>query len=157
MASPINPTEPAATESATTESATTESATTAGPRAHLTRPLTVLVAAALALAGWGIIGPLLGVDLAVRAAPGGGVQQVGPAAVATVAVLTGLAGWALLMVMERLTKRARAAWTAIALVLLLVSLAGPLAATTPAATVGLAALHLVVAAVLIVGLRRSRR
>ncbi len=76
---------------------------------------------------------------------------------AIVAVLTGLAGWALLTVLERLTKRARTAWTAIALVLLLVSLAGPLSATTPAATVGLAALHLVVAAVLIIGLRRSRR
>ncbi len=56
------------------------------PRA-LTRPLTVLAATALALVGWGIIGPLLGVDLAVRAAPGGGVHQVVPAAVAIVAVL----------------------------------------------------------------------
>ncbi len=63
MASPINPTEPA---------------TTAGPWARLTRPLTVLAAAALALAGWGIAGPLLGVDLAVRAGPGGGVHQTGP-------------------------------------------------------------------------------
>ncbi len=136
---------------------TTEPAATDGARARLTRPLTVLAATASALAGWGIIGPPLGIDLSVTAGPSGAVQQVEPPAVAIIAVLAGLAGWALLTVLERLTKRGRAAWTAIALVLLVVSLAGPLTATTPAATVGLAALHLAVAAVLIIGLRHSRR
>jgi hypothetical protein len=63
----------------------------------------------------------------------------------------------LLAVLERLTRRARAAWTVCAVAALIASLAGPLAAQTTAASMVLAGLHLLVAGVLITGLRRSAR
>jgi len=142
-----------------TTSTSTEAVGGPGRRwTRLARPLTVVAAAASALVGWVIAGPLLGIDLAVRAGPASDIAQVGPVAVAVVAGLIGLAGWALLAVLERLTTRARTArtaWTTTALVLLVASLAGPLTATNAAATAALAALHLAVAAVLIAGLRHT--
>ena len=67
----------------------------------------------------------------------------------------GLAGWALLATLERVRRRAAASWTVGAVVAFVVSLAGPLAGVTTAARVALACLHLLVVAVLVIGLRRS--
>jgi len=67
-----------------------------------------------------------------------------------------LAGWALLATLERVQAPGRppagpsGPWVAF-----VVSLAGPLAGVTTAARVALACLHLLVAAVLVIGLRRS--
>jgi hypothetical protein len=72
-----------------------------------------------------------------------------------VSALAGLAGWALLAVLERWTCSARSIWTSLACVFALVSLLGPLGATTTSATVSLTCLHLAVAAVLISLLSRS--
>ena len=123
------------------------------------RGLVVAGAVGAALGGWLVTVPLLGVDLAVKPAGGGTqtvTQTVGVGAVLATSLAAALLGWALLAVLERWTTRARTIWTAIAAVLLLLSLAGPLtgALTTPAA-VALVALHLVVGAVLILGLRRT--
>lgn len=97
-----------------------------------------------------------GIDLAART--GGTVAHVTLAAVVLAAAVSAAAGWGLLALLERFTGRARAAWTAIAAgVLLLSLLVGPTAGVTTAAKVGLAALHLVVGAVVIGGLRRSAR
>jgi peptidoglycan/LPS O-acetylase OafA/YrhL len=69
---------------------------------------------------------------------------------------TTLAGWALLAALERLTPQARGAWTLVALVILALSLAGPLGGgTTTAAKTALACMHLAAAAVLIPILARS--
>jgi hypothetical protein len=118
------------------------------------RAAAVAAAVLAALAVWALAVPVLGVDLA--AAPvGGPVQQVGPLAVAAGPLLSGLAGWALLAVLERRTARPRRNWTATALVVLVLSLATPLlGGAGPAATVALVAMHLVVGAVLIALLPR---
>jgi Family of unknown function (DUF6069) len=74
-----------------------------------------------------------------------------PAMVAGGSLVAALAGWALLALLERFTARARTIWTAIALLVALLSLAGPLSilATTEANVLALALMHVVVAAVLI--------
>jgi Family of unknown function (DUF6069) len=71
------------------------------------------------------------------------------------AVLAALAGWGLLALLERFTARPRTIWTAIAVLVGLLSLVGPLstiASTTVANGLSLALMHLAVAAVLIPGL-----
>ena len=119
------------------------------------RALAVLGAAAATLTVWAVAGPLAGVDLRVHA--GSGTQHIGPATVVAVSILTGLAGWALLAAMEHFTLRARAVWTATALTVLALSLAGPLSSNaTTAAKVALTGMHLAAAAVLIPALTGSR-
>ena len=124
-----------------------------------TRGLVVAGAVGTALGGWLVAVPLLSIDLAVQPAGGGtqtATQTVAVGAVLATSLTAALLGWALLAVLERWTTRARTTWTAVAAVLLLLSLAGPLtgALTAPAA-VALVAMHLVVGAVLILGLRRT--
>ena len=76
--------------------------------------------------------------------------------VALTALLASLAGWGLLAIMVRTTARARWMWTLVAALAALLSLAGPLTATASAGTkVGLAGMHVVVAAVLIPVLSRA--
>ena len=83
------------------------------------------------------------------------MRTVGPGAVAAAGLLAGLAAWALLALLERVLARPGRAWTVIAVVVLAVSLAGPLGAAGAAGAAVLAGLHLVVAAVLVPGLGRT--
>ena len=96
-----------------------------------------------------LIDQVAGLPLSV---PGQG--DVGAVAVGVTAAVAGLLGWALLAFLQRATRRGRTAWAAIASVVLLLSLAGPLGAATVGAGAALAALHLTVGLVLIVGLPR---
>jgi peptidoglycan/LPS O-acetylase OafA/YrhL len=78
-----------------------------------------------------------------------------PALVAGTSLVAALAGWGLLALLERFTARPRTSWTAIAGLVGLLSLVGPLSAiasTTVANGLSLALMHLAVAAVLIPGL-----
>lgn len=122
------------------------------------RGTTVLAAVAAPVALWCIAGPLAGIEMTADVA--GVATPVGPVAVIVAALVAGLAGWGLLAVLERTTRRARAAWTWTAVAVLVLSLAGPLSssASGPAGTGVLAAMHLACGAVLI-GLlpRRSAR
>ena len=114
-----------------------------------TRALAVLGAAGATLTVWAVAGPLAGVDLRVRLGSAT-VQHVGPATVVIVSILAGLAAWGLLAALEHFTPRARTVWTAIALVTLALSLAGPLSSgVTTATKVALAGMHLAAAAVLV--------
>jgi hypothetical protein len=98
--------------------------------------------------------PVLGVDLTVG--PGGRAQSVGLGSVVLTSLVAGLLGWALLALLESRSRRAATVWTAIAIVVALLSLGGPLSAGAgAAASVVLVALHAVVAAVLIPALRRT--
>ncbi len=112
------------------------------------------MAAALAL--WALAGPVAGVAPTVRL--DGAVRPVGPGAVAAASLLAGLAGWALLALLERVLKRPGRTWTVIAVAVLVLSLPGPI---TDAADIASAAIltgmHLIVAAVLIPGLGGSGR
>src|SRR4051794_2683019 len=127
-------------------------------RLHRRRWFTVLAAMAAGTAAWTVAGPLLGVDLVVRS--GGHLQHVGQLAVVLTGLVAGLVAWGVLALLERFTSHARGLWRALAAVVLVLSLAGPLGAVTTSATVALVVLHLVVGGVLIVALPgggRARR
>ncbi len=139
----------------TTRAAVTPTAPTGSrrspARSRRARILVVLGAVAASLTVWAVAGPLAGVNLRVHA--GSRTEHVGPATVILASVLAGLLAWALLAVLERFTPRARAAWTANALVALAVSLAGPLTSgVTTAAKLALAGMHVATAMVLVFAL-----
>jgi hypothetical protein len=117
------------------------------------RALAVVAAALAALAVWLVTDPLLGIDLVGTTRPGSEeLMSITPALIAGTSLVVALAGWALLALLERFTARARTIWTTIAVVLTLLSLAGPLsvlASTSAANALALALMHLAVAAVVI--------
>jgi Family of unknown function (DUF6069) len=79
-----------------------------------------------ALAVWLVADPLLGVELAAPTRPGSEeLQSITPALVAGTSLVVALAAWGLLALLERFTARPRAIWTAIAVLVGLLSLAGP--------------------------------
>ncbi|MGW5361280.1 DUF6069 family protein [Actinopolymorpha pittospori] len=120
------------------------------------RALTVAAAAAAALVVWALISYVFGVDLAARPFGAPDYTPVGAAAVVAGGLVPGLCAWGLLALMERLGWRARRVWTIVAGVVLVLSLATPLTGgETLGAVIGLTALHLTVAAVLIPGLART--
>lgn len=141
----------------TTAQPRSSSSANAGPgRRRLLRAGAVAGAAAAAGLVWVLAVPVAGVDLAVRM--GEQVQDVGLGAIVGTALAAGLLGWALLAVLESRSRRAVGVWTAVALAVLVLSLAGPLtSAVTGAAAAVLVALHLAVAGMLIPALRRTAR
>jgi hypothetical protein len=123
-------------------------------RREAVRAAAVGGAAAAAVLVWVAAVPIAGIDLEVEMA--GETEAVDLRAVVTVALGSGLSGWALLAALEWRVRRAVAIWTAVALAVTLLSLLGPLAwAGNSAARAVLVALHLVVAAVLIPAMRRT--
>ncbi len=113
-------------------------------------PVAVVAAGAAAVV-W-VVGTVSGVDVAVRS--GSSSRDVGLLSVVVTAVVVGAAGVGLLRILERRTPGARRVWTGVAMAVWVVSLAGPASARTVQAALTLAAIHLVVGAVVIIGLRR---
>jgi hypothetical protein len=111
-------------------------------------------AAVVAGLGWACE-RLAGIDLAVRT--GSGTQHVNVVSVIVTSVVVAMVAGGLLRVLERRTPDALRIWTMVAGGVLVVSLAGPLGAVTLDAGLALATLHVLVGAVVILGLRRSRR
>ena len=129
---------------------------TAQPVIWHRRVVAVTAATAAALAAWVLTGPVAGIDVTVQS--GETIQPVGPGAVTIASLVAGLAAWALLALLERLVRRPRRIWTAVAITVLVLSLAGPLGSGADSASAAtLAAMHFVVAAVLIPVLRSSIR
>jgi Family of unknown function (DUF6069) len=125
-------------------------------RTRTRRAAAVLFGTAAALAVWVVAVPLAGTELEVQSGAEAAVQEVGPASVAATSLLAALAGWALLATLERFTRRARTVWVAVALVVLALSLFGPLTqGQGTAATVTLLTMHFVEAAVVIPLLART--
>ncbi|TMS00299.1 DUF6069 family protein [Nonomuraea basaltis] len=115
--------------------------------------LTVVGAPAAALAVWALAVPVAGTTLTVRM--GAGTQPVEPGSVLVASLLVGLAGWALLAVLERFASRPGRIWTIVALAVLVLSLLGPLGSAVGIATMlVLVLMHLVVGTVLVLGLAR---
>jgi hypothetical protein len=115
-----------------------------------------VVAAGAAAAVWVVATQVASVDLAVRA--GSGIQHVNVVSVIVTALVVAIAGAGLLRFLEARTPQGRTIWTAIAVAAWVVSVAGPLGARSVAAGLWLAALHLVVGSVVVVGLlRRTAR
>jgi Family of unknown function (DUF6069) len=116
----------------------------------------VLGATAAAVAIWAVA-TAAGADLTVSFGSGQPIQKVTVVNVVVAALVGSLAGWGLLALLRRFTANARAIWTVIAIVFALFSLGGPLSTIASAGTkVALVAMHLAVATVVIVGLRRTR-
>jgi Family of unknown function (DUF6069) len=83
-------------------------------------------------------------------------QIIGFAQVIIVTALVGLTAWGLLGLLERATTRARAIWTVIAVIVLVLSLLGPLGSGVNAwSKVVLACMHMGAAAPIIPLMRRS--
>jgi Family of unknown function (DUF6069) len=121
----------------------------------LTPVAAVLGATASAIAIWAVA-TMAGAELTVSFGPGQPIQKIAMVNVVVAALVGSFAGWGLLGLLRRFTTKARAVWTVTAIVAALVSLGGPLSATASAGTkVSLVAMHLAVAAVLIVVLRRT--
>lgn len=119
------------------------------------RAITVAAGAAGALILWAVNDPWGGIDLAVR--QGGTRQHIGPVAVVLTALLAGLAAWGLLALLERRGRRPVRTFRIIAVVVLLLSLAGPLGSGDGlSSTLVLLAMHLTVGAALIIGLPGRR-
>ena len=115
----------------------------------------VLGATAAAVAIWAVV-TAAGAELTVSFGPGQPIQKVTVVNVVVAALVGSLAGWGLLALLRRFTAHARAVWTVIAIVVALLSLAGPLSATASTGTkVALVAMHLTVATVTIAVLRRT--
>jgi len=112
------------------------------------RAATVLGAVGAAAAAWAVLTQLGEVDLAAGSPP----VTIGLVAVVLTAAVAGAAGWALLAALERWTAAPRRTWRIVAVIALVVSLAGPLTAGAGiAAAGGLITLHVVVGAALITG------
>jgi hypothetical protein len=103
---------------------------------------------------WVMASQVAGVDLTVGS--GSGAQHIGVVSVIVTAVVVTLAASGLLRFLEARTPRGRSIWTAIAGSVAVVSLTGPLGATSLQAGLWLVSLHAVVGSVVLGGLRRSR-
>ncbi len=133
---------------------------TATPTGARRVPRLVAVGAAVVatLAVWAVAELALGIDVQEPSrGDAGPIRDLAVGNVVFASAVASLAGWALLAVLERVTTRPRTIWTSIAVVLAVVSLGGPLTAVaiTTASRAVLAALHVVVAAVLIPLLART--
>ena len=96
-----------------------------------------------------------GIDLAVHA--GAGTQTVGLISALVTAAVASVAGLGLLRVLEGRVAHALRAWTAVACLVWLLSLFGPLGAVSVSAGLALLSLHMVVGSVVVLGARSSRR
>lgn len=119
---------------------------------RLRRSAVVVIALAVALADWVLCTKIIGVDLVVD--QGFGDQVVSPVLIMAAPVASGLVGWLLLAILEHFARdRAAVIWRVIAAVVLAGSLYSPITmAQSVAAAIVLVSMHLLVGAVLIIGL-----
>ncbi|GAA1670734.1 hypothetical protein GCM10009745_11660 [Kribbella yunnanensis] len=132
--------------------------TTAKPaarrRTDRSRLLVVGVATIAAASWWAVLVPVAGLTLDAR--QGGVLQHIGAPMIAISTAALAFAGWALLAILERFAIGARRAWTIVAAISCLMSLGSPLTGGIGiGAKLGLASFHLLVGAIVILGLRRT--
>lgn len=114
------------------------------------RVLALVAAVVAALAIWALAVPVADVD--VRA----GDIAVGPPAIVISVLVAGVIAWILGRLL-RAARRGPVIWTGVGVVVLVLSLLGPLTmGATGAALLVLCLMHLVVGAILLVGLRPTR-
>lgn len=112
-------------------------------------------AAVVAVAVW-LIGAAFGVNL--EAQLGTDVQAVSVAAAAVAALAAGFAGWGARVLIGRLVRGGgEVVWFVLCGVVLLASMVGALAGTTPGAVATLVSMHVAVGAVIALGLRTAGR
>jgi hypothetical protein len=119
------------------------------------RAITVAAGAAGALVLWAVNVRWAGIDLAVR--QGATTQHIGPAAVVVTALIAGGAAWGTLALLERTVRRPTRTFRVIALIVLMLSLVGPLGSGVGTSSrLALLGMHLTVGAALILGLPGRR-
>jgi hypothetical protein len=121
-------------------------------RRRLRRAATILIALAIAVLDWIVCTRALGLDLMVD--QGAGPQPVLLPFVAIAPIASGLTGWALLALLERLSpSKGRTAWRIVAACVMVLSNWSPLTMALSAGTaIALVSMHLLVGLVLIIGL-----
>ncbi|MFD2762671.1 DUF6069 family protein [Micromonospora eburnea] len=127
-----------------------------GPRWRQ-RAVGVLLSALAAVLIWVVAVPVAGVDLEATVAEGEAPLKINLGLVVGAALIVPLLGWALLALLERVTRQGLRIWVIVAVVFMLLSLAGPTTAETGGAMVVLALMHLAVGGVLIAAMVRSAR
>jgi hypothetical protein len=121
------------------------------------RALAVAATVAAAAVVWVIGEPMLGNDLVVEQ-PGQAPLDLGLPAFVIITLGASLAGWAVLAVLERVTRYGRRIWTGLAIAMVAVSYLPFVSAEMSAGSaVVLAFVHLVVGAVLVTLLLRTPR
>lgn len=114
-----------------------------------------LVAGVAAVVVW-LVGAALGVEPEART--GAGTQAISVVAALGVTVVVGLAGWGVRVLLARVVKGGgEVAWLVLCGALLLLSLLGAAAGTTPGSVALLTVAHVVVGVILALGLRRTGR
>jgi hypothetical protein len=111
------------------------------------RALAIVTAIVGTVVVWLIGRQLVGGSLQVESA--GNRQTVTVVSVIVASIVVGLVGWGLLVLLERLTAKARTIWVSIAVAVLLISLLGPLGGVTTGTKITLVLLHLAVAGAII--------
>jgi hypothetical protein len=124
-------------------------------RRRIIRLLTIPAAAVAALIVWLIEVPVLGIELEAMTGAGS-PMTVGAVVAAGVAGFAAVPAWLVLAAFEKWTRHPGRWFVITAAAFLVVSLAGPLGGTSPAAVAGLAALHIVTAVTITGGLLGSR-
>jgi hypothetical protein len=125
-------------------------------RASARTEVAVVLGATVAATAIWAVAATAGADLTVTFGPDQPIQKVTVVNVIVAALVGSLAGWGLLGLLRAFTGKARTIWTVVAILAALLSLGGPLSATASAGTkASLVAMHLAVATVMIVGLRRK--
>lgn len=130
-----------------------ESTAQQGGRRSLTSILTIVSAVLAGEIIWTIAVPVAGTTLEVPQAG----MTVGPVAIAVSATVAGLAAWGLRALMGRSLRRLNA-WTAVGIVVLVLSLGGPgLSGAIGTVLSVLIIMHVCVGSILIAGLRLAAR
>jgi apolipoprotein N-acyltransferase len=116
-----------------------------------------VLAVLAALAVWGLSALVFGVDVRQPAFGPGVPQDLTAGPVVITSLVAGLAAWLALALLERITRHARAAWVALATLVLAASLGAPLSGRgiDEQSRLVLTLLHLTVGALLIVLLART--
>ncbi|WP_157683596.1 DUF6069 family protein [Microlunatus soli] len=135
---------------------TTEATVRGGAAARrIRRAVTILIAVLVAMIDWVICTQLVGLDLMVD--QGAGPTPVNPLLVGLAPVLSGLSGWALLAILERINRRrGPTIWMIIAIVVAVLSCWSPWAmALSVSIAVALTSMHVLVGATVIIGMMIS--
>ena len=115
------------------------------------RAITVAAGAVGALLLWVVNDPWAGIDLAVR--QGDAAQHIGLAAVVVTALIAGLAAWGLLALLGRTVRHPVRTFRIIALIVLALSLVGPLGSGVDLSSrLVLLGMHVTIGMALIIGL-----
>jgi hypothetical protein len=141
---------------ATIAQRTSELTTPTPVRRRLRRAAAILIALVVAVLDWVVCTQALGLDLMVD--QGAGPQPVLLPLVAVAPIASGLTGWALLALLERLSpSNGRTAWRIIAACVMVLSNWSPLTmAQSTSTAIALVSMHLLVGLVLIIGLAGKR-